>query len=56
MNKKTAEDKKSSLGTAASRPYNVPRVMDYGDLGDLTKGGGGTKGDGAMGAPPNTKA
>lgn len=31
------------------KPYDSPRLTVYGNLNQLTRGGGGTKGDGASG-------
>jgi len=37
---------KSNMESRRKKPYRSPRLVVYGDLSRVTKGGGGTKGDG----------
>jgi len=41
----TKRDTKSK----GKKPYHTPRLTVYGNLNQLTRGGGGTRGDGASG-------
>jgi hypothetical protein len=37
---------KTNTGDKGKKPYRPPRLVVYGDLGQVTRGGGGTRGDG----------
>ena len=55
MNKRRSSDKPSDRpsSSGAKKPYRAPRLIVYGDLREITKAKGGSKGDG--GGNPATK-
>jgi hypothetical protein len=46
---------KSKMASKGKKIYRSPRLVKYGSLAQITRGGGGTKRDGVAGSP-KTKA
>jgi len=42
---------KSKTESKGKKPYRSPRLVKYGSLAQITRGGGGTRRDGGVGSP-----